>query len=296
MNNKLKNYKILNDYLIQIKKEFPEITWKNTKLITDGCDNNVIVLDSSLVFRFPKKSDTLKKLKSEITILNTLNKIISLNIPQIIYLPKKQNFIGYHIVNGTPIPPQKILKILSKNQIINFKKELVSFLRELHSKQSEKTLKKLFTNQTKTNPFDKLKSDAVKYLFPILNEDDTDLINNFLLEYKNILSDKTKKTITHGDLSWEHLLFNKKKALNGIIDFSDVIYDDPAIDFSPLWGYDEKFIKSVCKQYDQENYKEIYSRSKIYYKKIAIVLMIESLKGGKFNFEGSYKMFVERFY
>ena len=293
MNQKIDNHKKLNIYLNQIKNEFPEITWKNAKIIIEGCDNDVIILDSKLVFRFPKKPDTANKLKNEIKLLQSIKKNITLEIPKIEFISKKQDFIGYKLVQGACIIPEKVLTNFSKKEINNLKKMLAQFLIELHSTEKN-ALIKYAKNKTNINEHNIFKNDIEKLLFPILSNKDIKIINNFLIDYKNILSTKINKTIIHGDLSYENLLF-KKNMLNGIIDFSDFDYSDPAIDLSPLWDFGDKFVKSICKSYDKNNFKDIILRSEIYYKKVAISLMIESQKGERFKFKDSYKMFLQRF-
>ncbi len=60
------------DYLKKIKRYFPEIKFKNSKLIEKGWDHDVIVLDNKYIFRFPKKEKYQERLKSEMKFLKYL--------------------------------------------------------------------------------------------------------------------------------------------------------------------------------------------------------------------------------
>jgi aminoglycoside phosphotransferase (APT) family kinase protein len=294
MNKNNQKQELLKKYLNKIKNKFPEVSWRLSKIITNGCDNDVIILDSRYVFRFPKNKDAKIKLVKEVEILQKLNTFIKLRIPRIEFISSDFSFIGYLLIVGRPIQPQKIYGKLSNDQLLDFNKKLVAFLKELHSENITKDLKQYFLNQPKNKELRDLKKDVKKYLLRILNEKDIATINEFFIEYKKAFSVNYEKVIIHGDLSWEHLLF-RNNILSGAIDFSDLSYGDPAVDFSCFWDYGEKFVKTICKLYDSKKDKSIYSRSKLHYKKIAIILMIESQRGDLFSFKDSYAMFKERF-
>ncbi len=295
----MKNNKQLNileeTHLQQIKGAFSDISWKRTRLITSGCDNDVLILDASLVFRFPKNQDALNKLKLEIQTLSTLGAIISLQIPQISFIGPDFSFICYPIVRGTPILPKLINAKLSSEQLLNFQKDIANFLKELHSGATNQALKRILPKITARKELAELKVNANKHLKGLLDNNDIKTIKEFFGAFNNAFANKSTKTIIHGDLSWEHLLFDRAKTLSGIIDFSDAMYGDPAIDFACLWDYGPVFVKTTCKLYDRKNYKELYLRSKLHYQKVAIILLIESQRGNVFHFNDAYKMFKKRF-
>lgn len=50
-------------YLQKIKKEFPNLSWKNYQFVNHGYDHAVIILDRKIIFRFPKSNEYKKLLK-----------------------------------------------------------------------------------------------------------------------------------------------------------------------------------------------------------------------------------------
>ena len=56
-------------YLNLIAEQFPNITHSKVRFIRYGWDNDVLILDERLVFRFPKRAAYLERFKVEIRFL-----------------------------------------------------------------------------------------------------------------------------------------------------------------------------------------------------------------------------------
>lgn len=213
-------------YVKRIKENFPDIEFGKAELVTDGYDDDVIVLDKKIVFSFPKqKLDCPEKFQRELKFLPLLNKKITLPIPNFIYIPEDKFFAGYNYIAGAPLT-LKVFKLLDKNEREFCARQLGKFLSELHN-----------------------------FSVPIAKGSG--------VEISTMPSDaRIKLTVTHQDLIDEHILFDKKsRKISGIIDFGDVLISDPAIDFSRLWSYGEEFIDMILKYYSRRD-KNIKERSK----------------------------------
>jgi len=83
-----------------------------------------------------------------------------------------------------------------------------------------------------------------------------------------------RKCLAHCDLYLHHLLLNPRhKQLEGVIDFSDMCIDDPALDFSELWFYGRGFVELVYKNYNGPKDKEFLRRSILYCKRVPVFMM-----------------------
>ncbi len=62
--------------------------------------------------------------------------------------------------------------------------------------------------------------------------------------------DHEPKVITHCDIQEKNILIDKDLTqITGIIDFSDAMIADPALDFDRLWDYGNEFVHGVYEAY-----------------------------------------------
>jgi aminoglycoside 2''-phosphotransferase len=142
-----------------------------------------------------------------------LNKAISLSIPNLKYIPEDKSFVGYRYIKGVPLS-NKIIKGLSDKQREACAKQIAKFINELHH-----------------------------FSVPIAAKNGVDVLYG---QYDL----KTKRSVIHRDLIDEHIVFNQQKnKIVGIIDFGDVAIADPALEFSRIWRYGEKFLDLILKYY-----------------------------------------------
>jgi len=90
-------------------------------------------------------------------------------------------------------------------------------------------------------------------------------------------------------------LWDRKKRKVSVIDFSDCILGDPAVDFAGLHEYGLDFVKRVLSLYGCEKDEHMLHRSLLYFKRIPLFLMNDALQGWHCTFEEGYKMFKKHF-
>jgi len=252
---------ILKKYLSRIKETFPQLFWQDAKLISSWWTNDVIILDNSLVFRFPKEDFAIKNFQNEVKLLNSIAPYISANIPK--YSHIASDFWGYNIIKWKRIRKSDIC-----NNYYNIASFLGKFLSELHSidinniSWIELDLHKHYT----------LNMDYVNYIqkqfYEIKNQIDYDLYIAAIsfIEKSHPINIK-HKTLTHFDLQLTNILFSQEKwMITGIIDFSEAVIYDPAIDFRYFLEYGDFFIKKVLENY-KFNDDSLLERTKFFTKK-----------------------------
>lgn len=245
-------------YLQQIKNNFPQLKFSKSRLITSGFDDDVIILDEKIVFSFPKqKLDCAEKFQKELNVLPLLNKVVTLPIPNFIYIPKDKSFAGYKYIAGIPLT-NKILKTLSPQKKEICAKQIALFLSQLHSFPTSKAKKNGVTQAWVEQDARDHYTKRAQVVFRHLDYDFTSL-KNLLATYP--LKPTKKLSLTHQDLTSDHILFNSKtRKINGIIDFGDLEIADPAIDLSKLWDYGEEFLDMMLSHYTTKD-KDIKERS-----------------------------------
>lgn len=283
-----------NKLLKKIRKEFPNLKWKKGKFTDMNWDFDVAILDDKYIFRFPRGADNQKKLKMEIGLLRQLNKNVNLAIPNYLYIANDLSFAGYNIIEGMSVSKERHKRLNAKEKGF-MAKQLSDFLNDLHSTSLEIAKKYGAEEENDLEEYKNFKTEVAKYLLPKLKKQEIEDVKNFLKIMKAIYPIKNK-VLTHGDLARNNFLMKNGK-ISGIIDFSDMTINDPAIDFNDLWDYGEKFVKGVYDKYKKKDECLLY-RSKIYYKKNCLRLMIIALryKLSPLSYKDTYKLFGEIFY
>lgn len=289
-----KNYFNQELFLNRIKTEFPALTWKKSKLLRTGFDHDVIVLDKSLIFRFPKSKKYLNILKNEAAFLSYLKKRIKADVPEQIYLSKDKTFAGYSLINGQELKPSRFKRFPAKekNEIA---KQLADFLTVLHATPKKDIARIGIQTQDSKKDFTDLVRDTKKYIYPKLKPGEIEKIKIFFKELEKSLKNNMQKALVHDDLAWEHLFWDRKTQKLGIIDFSDSAYGDPAIDFKGLWKFGDSFVEQVYGLYEGKKDDEMLHRSRLYLKRIPLYVMRTAATGNVCNFKEGYEKFRKMF-
>lgn len=245
-------------YLQTIKDNFPKLKFNTSELITSGFDDDVVILDQKVVFSFPKqKLDCSEKFQKELKILPLLNEIVTLPIPNFIYIPKDKTFAGYKYVPGVPFV-KKFVRKLSVKKKDGCAKQIAVFLSQLHSFSITKARKNGVAEAWDEKDARKFYIKRARIVFKYLAYDFQSLKK---MIDTHPMKETKKKALIHQDFTSEHILFDPKiEKIKGIIDFGDVEIADPAIDISKLWGYGEEFLDMVLVYYKTKD-KDIKDRS-----------------------------------
>lgn len=280
--------------LRQIREEFPEIKWKNYRYLTHGWDHVIVILDGKMVFRTPKDSRYKNLLKDEIQLLHRLKKKVKVGIPEYNYVSRDKSLAGYNMLVGQELTASRFRRLTTSEKEI-VAKQLAEFITALHA-TPKATLKKFHVksdNQQKL--YKELVRDTKKLLFPRLSRKDAQLIEQYFAELKTALDHNFTNALVHHDLTGEHILWDARNKQINIIDFSDRAFGDPASDFTGFLEYGLKFTKHVFYLYGGKKDNYMLNRSQLYFKRIPLYMMKDSLQGFPCTFEQGYKMFKKRF-
>jgi len=281
-------------FLRRISEEFPEIKWKNYRYLTHGWDHVVVILDEKTVFRAPKDSRYRNELKNEIQLLHYLKDKVKVGIPEYSYISKNKSFAGYNMLKGQELTPLSFQRLNAYEKEI-VAKQLAEFITTLHSapKPAIKKFHVRSANQQKL--YNDLVRDTKKILFPLLHKKDIQLIEQYFVELKKAINHSFPTTLVHNDLTDEHILWDAKNKQINIIDFSDRSFGDPASDFAGPLEYDLKFTRRVFNLYGGKKDDHMLNRAQLYFKRVPLYMMKDSLQGFPCTFEQGYTMFRKRF-
>ena len=281
-------------YIQEIKNNFPQIQWKRYRILTHGFDHVIIVLDEKIIFRFPKSKTYKTRLKDEIQLLNYLKKKVKVGIPEYTYISKDKIIAEYNMVRGQELTTSRFRK-LSASDKDTLAKQLAEFISTLHATPKSIIAKYNVQSENQEKEYQILVGDVKKLLFPRLKKQEIQAIKEHFTQLKDTLNHKYSNVLIHNDLAWPHILWDGKNKQVNIIDFSDRALGDPAIDFGGLFEYGLKFAEKVFKLYSRGKNKQMLERSQLYFKRIPLSIMKNSLRGQPVSFEQGYKRFKKVF-
>ncbi len=234
-------------YIDIIKKYFPKIEIKTTKLITEGWESDILVVNDEIVFRFPKKDTRFDCVyEKEKIITDNIRKFITTEISNI-QIYKEKDFMF------------SVIKLIKGENLYHIKADItsdfVNFLKEIHS-IDVKPLKK-YNLDANNLPFYRYRLTLNNFLF------NYDTLPDFLKKY-NLEEDFNKcintftafdfrdedDVLCHNDLHKGNVLVNGEK-LSGIIDFGDAIYTNYNIEFISIFKWQEEIIIDIKQKYEE---------------------------------------------
>lgn len=238
----------------RINEIYPNIKIDKADIDETGQNNDVLIINDSLVFRFPKYKKGINELLREVKLLNTIHLYTTLPIPNPIYscfteLEIGKVFSGYERINGVSLSRTAFQEIKNLALHENLAHQLVTFLKEVHSTPiNELEFEKLDIYKT----FHDLYTSIQTKLFPYMREDAKEQITE---TFQAFLEDTTfhelNLTLIHGDFGASNILWNPDSGtITGIIDFGGSCIGDPAYDFAGLLSsYGEDFFRTCISLY-----------------------------------------------
>lgn len=242
-----------------IEKQFHELSPINIKLIGEGWDNKVFVVNNQFVFRFPHRKIAAKLIERENAVLGYMQDIVNLEIPNPVYAGKPEedypyHFHGYQMIKGK----SGCHANLSIDSRCHSVVKLAEFLKQLHHINETEARAigaedQVFDRTDIGSTINALKERAEK-----INVQHISTINLTVFDEEMKIASAVNlpkaKVLVHGDLYCRHLMFDNNK-LVGIIDWGDVGINSPAVDLSVVFS----FYPTECHQDFFDIYGEVDS-------------------------------------
>ncbi|UOR13750.1 phosphotransferase family protein [Halobacillus amylolyticus] len=280
-------------YVDRIKQCYPNLHIYSAEMNDSGQNNDVLIANDSLVFRFAKYKEGIDHLKLEIEILNGIYEYVSLPIPRPIYkdFASKEpgrSFMGYERIDGQPFWRNLISTSKNAGHLQGIANQLAQFLNELHSIPVKKVVPTL--EKETINPYNEISDLYVDFkikLFPYMRDEAKRKTSE---RFEAYLSDGSHFNFTpcliHGDFGASNILYSSdQNKITGVIDFGGSYLGDPAYDFAGiLSSYGEEFLNMLTSHYPGIDH--ILKRMKFYKSTFALqeaLFGIENNDVGAFN-------------
>ena len=281
-------------FLRRIRTEFPDLRWTSHRYLTHGWDHAVLILDEALVFRAPKTQAYRDALANEARLLRYLQPRVEVGIPDYTYQSADGSFAGYPLLAGRELDVATFRR-LSEDERGRIADELAALLTAVHETPKSVARQYGVSEQDPRNDHEDLVRDVEALVLPRLAAHEVRIVRTFLAELATELAPACPTALVHGDLSGEHILWNAAKQRVSVIDFSDRSIGDPALDFAELHAYGREFIEHVLERYHGPQDEGTLRRARLYFRRVALETMADSLQGYPCTFEDGYAEFLARF-
>ncbi|HEY8292836.1 MAG TPA: aminoglycoside phosphotransferase family protein [Thermomicrobiales bacterium] len=238
-----------------IHAAYPELRIERLRLNDEGQNNDVLIVNDDLIFRFPRDEEGIEKLETEIALLGRLRPFVPLPIPEPIYAsfaPRAvgQVFAGYRMLPGEPLWREAVAAMSDPAIVQRLVTQLATFLRALHGIPTDQIADVLPPTDWRrlwSDLEEQMRAALFPYVSPATQERITATFAAFFDDPRNFTF---TPTVIHGDFGTGNLLFDPYKgAMTGVIDFGSATLGDPANDVAALLTYGEPLVRQGVAAY-----------------------------------------------
>jgi aminoglycoside phosphotransferase (APT) family kinase protein len=223
-----------------IGEQFPELPMLELRLLAEGWDNAVWLVNGELIFRFPRRAIAIPGVEREIAVLPELAPLLPIAIPAPTFIGRPSDafpwpFFGARLIPGGEAAERR----LGEDELHAVARPLGAFLRALHDPQ-------LAARFGPRLPLDANRRADMAFRAPMADERLAELtaltgwrrppLVDRLLADAVALPPPATPALVHGDLHARHLVFEDGGRLTGVIDWDDICLADPAIDLPLYWS------------------------------------------------------------
>ncbi len=245
----------MEEYRECIAAVCPELALETVELFRAGQNNQLILVNGELIFRFPRYGSGADRLRREVAILRAAGPRLPLATPEYIYYNLEEEagraFAGYRMLPGRPLWPQDFQRIGDEGTVERLAEDIATFLQTLHAippdtvdipqapSDSPAAWREIF-GRIEEVVFPRLTAEARAWTG---EQFDAFLGNGEQFTFDNALR--------HGDFGSSNMLYcAEEQRVVGMIDFGHAGIGDPAVDFAGLYVcFGEAFLRRCARVY-----------------------------------------------
>jgi aminoglycoside phosphotransferase (APT) family kinase protein len=216
-----------------LAEQFPELDASSARLVGQGWDYAVWVLEERWAFRFPRRDVVIPGLECELAVLPLIAPLLPVAIPSPTFVGRPNDRFPWPFFGAPFIPGlEPADSALDDEDLAGLGAQLGRFLRALHDVELDLELR-VDPIRRADMPFRvarlREKLGAVSSIWQPPHQ-----VHRILSEAER-LPPSTEHSVTHGDLHVRQILI-EGRSLSGVVDWVDVSRADPAIDLMLAWS------------------------------------------------------------
>lgn len=218
-----------------ISEQFPELEVGEVRLLGEGWDTMVWLVDGRWVFRFPRRTMVISGLELEMRYLTALADRLPLPVPRPTYLGRPSQAFGWPFYGAPYLPGRELAETpLDDDARTALGRPLGEFLRALHTAELDADL-----------PVDPVHRADMDARVPLTRERFAQLEQaglwrapaaaHEIVAAAAELDPPDPRAIVHGDFHLRHLLVDDSGFPAAVIDWVDLSRNDPGVDLVLYW-------------------------------------------------------------
>ena len=216
-----------------ISSQFPDVAGDSLRLIGEGWDNTVWLVDEQWVFRFPRRQLAIPGVEREIAALASLAPLLPLPVPAPVFVGEPADGFPWPFFGARFLPGSEPLG-LSEDARARLARPLGEFLRALHAADVPDLPADPFGRADVTIRVPKTREQLVALAAEGLWHAPSSV--DEILSAAEHLPAPEPTVVCHGDLHLRHLLVDDAVAAACVIDWGDLCRGDPSIDMPLVWA------------------------------------------------------------
>jgi aminoglycoside phosphotransferase (APT) family kinase protein len=225
-----------------IAGQFEALKPAELRLLSEGWDNTVWLVDRRWVFRFPRREVVIPGIEREMALLPRLAPILPLAIPTPVFLGRPAHGYRWPFFGAALIPRTETADAAcSDADRCRLARPLAAFLRVLHDGDTAAAV-----DPAGELPSDPMGRGDMQLRVPRTADRLAELERlglwrvprnvHDVLDAARGLGAPESSALVHGDLHIRHLLVGDDCGAAGVIDWIDICRGDPAIDLPLFWS------------------------------------------------------------
>ncbi len=223
-----------------LAEQFPELDASSARLLGEGWDNSVWLVEERWAFRFPHREIAVPGVERELAVLPQLAPLLPVPIPVPTFVGRPGERFPWPFFGAPLLPGREPADVrLADSDRARLGVRFGRFLRVLHAPETRRTV-----DPDSRLPRDPNRRADMAYRVGMTRER-LDRLGDLgreqrravdrILRAAETLTPSTTEVLVHGDLHVRHVLVEQRE-LSGVIDWGDVCVGDPAIDLLFVWS------------------------------------------------------------
>jgi aminoglycoside phosphotransferase (APT) family kinase protein len=209
------------------------------RLLGEGWDNAVWLVDERFVFRFPRRGLAIPGLERELRVLPALASRLPLPIPSPVYVGRPSARFPWPFYGARYLPGRELSAVALAGSRVRFGRVLGAFLNALHAPDLLAELSAGLpedVNRRSDMAFRVPRTHARLEALERLGLWQAPPTVSHILEDAAGLGPAGGRAIVHGDLHVRHVLVDDSGTPSAVIDWGDAGVADPSVDLSLYWS------------------------------------------------------------
>jgi aminoglycoside phosphotransferase (APT) family kinase protein len=220
-----------------LRAQFPELDASSARLVGEGWDNAVWLVEEQWAFRFPRRQIAIPGVERELALLPRLAPLLPVPIPEPRFVGTSSERFPWPFFAARLLPGRELADAgLGEDARVEVGAELGRLLRVLHAPETAARV-----DPEGVLPVDFNRRADMAFRVPRTRErleelghPETEAIAELLAEAE-ALPPSASQALVHGDLHLRHVLVDGT-SMSGVIDWGDICVGDPAIDLQLVWS------------------------------------------------------------